>query len=65
MKGYRYRYIGSVESFGKCICNRVVMETTATSMEKARSNFAYRYKKQHGIMSNAQIKLPGEIIKIG
>ena len=60
----KYRYIGPVESFGKCICNRVVMETTATSVEKARSNIAYRYKRQHEIMSNAQIGLPGEIIKI-
>lgn len=61
----KYRYIGPVSSFDKLIAERIVMETTATSPDKARSNIAFRYKKQHHIMSNAQIELPGTITKMG
>lgn len=56
-----YIYKGPVESFGKCIDQWWEAETCAESAKKARSNLTYRYKKEHGLVRNMSIVLPGKI----
>ncbi len=56
-----YIYKGAVESHGECIDQWWEAETDATSAKKARSNLTYRYKKEHGMVRNTNINLPGKI----
>lgn len=56
-----YTYEGPVMKFDVCIVNNWKGETLAPSEAKARSNLAYRYKKENGLASNARITLPGKI----
>lgn len=57
-----YFYDGPVMMFGRII-GHLSGETLAVSERKARSNFAYRYKKEKGYASTAKISLPGSIRK--
>lgn len=59
-----YKYEGPVMLFEKPIDQHWVSETTAISPNRARSNLAYRYKKQMGLEANAKITLPGLVTKI-
>ena len=36
--------------------------TVAPTEAKAKSNLAYRYKKENGLMPNTKITLPGKLI---
>lgn len=56
-----YIYKGAVESNEKCIDQWWEAETYAESEKKARSNLSYRYKKEHGMVRNISITLPGKI----
>lgn len=61
---YRYEYIGPVYLFNKRITPNWYGQTYAPSIEKARSNLEYQYKKEHGYTANAQIHLNGEILMV-
>ena len=58
----RYIYSGPVLRFNTCIDNNWKCETYAVSEKKARSNLAYRYKQQAGLVARTDIKLPGKLI---
>ena len=60
---FNFSYFGNVKSFGKVVEEGYYAETIAVSEEKARSNFAYRYKREHGLTAGAKIELPGKITK--
>lgn len=56
-----YSYEGPVMKFDICVDKNWRGETLAPSEAKARSNLAYRYKKENGLASNARITLPGKL----
>lgn len=56
-----YSYEGPVMKFDVCIVHSWKGETFAPSEAKARSNLAYRYKKENGLAPNVRITLPGKI----
>jgi hypothetical protein len=58
----RYSYSGPVLYFDKCVCTKWNGTTFASSEKKARSNLAYRFKKENNMMPNARIILPEKII---
>lgn len=60
----RYMYDGPVMEFDRCLVKRWVAYTIAPTPGKAKSNLAYRYKKKHGKLPTAKIKLPGRIIVV-
>ena len=57
----KYRYEGPVVVFGTCVANNWKAETVAPSMEKARNNLAYQFKKQCKRIATAKVELPGKI----
>ena len=57
----KFIYNGPVMKFDTCIKDRWSAETFAPSAAKARSNLAYRFKKENGFASSAKITLPGEL----
>lgn len=59
-----YSYEGPVVQFDKCIQGWWSAKTWAASEKKAKSNFMYRYKKDHGYAKTAAIKLPGTIMEV-
>lgn len=62
---YEFVYDGPVMLFDRCVAYRWTERTFAPSEQKARSNLAYRYKKQCGLSSNAKVILPGKIQRCG
>lgn len=56
-----YSYDGPVKMFDTCISNHWEATTHAVSVKKAKSNLAYRYKKEHNLTADAKIELPGKI----
>ena len=60
----QYRYEGPVMSFDICVRSKWIATTYAMSEKKAKSNLAYRYKREHGLLPSASIRLPGKIIPI-
>ena len=60
-----YAYSGAVTSFGNIIVQYWYATTYADSAEKARSNLAYRFKKENNKLPGAKIELPGKINLIG
>ena len=56
-----YRYSGPVMEFDRCIDRSWTATTYAVSEQKALSNLAFRYKRDHNRMPNATITLPGKI----
>ena len=58
----KYEYSGAVMLFDKCIAYIKSAETIAPSEAKARSNIAFRWKKQHGYGPNQRITLPGPLV---
>lgn len=57
----KYMYDGPVMAFDVCVAHHWSASTYATSERKARSNFAYQFKKQTNKVSSAKITLPGKI----
>lgn len=57
-----YRYDGPVMCFEDCVQHRWKASTYAPSEAKAKSNLAYRYKKENGLMPNTKTTLPGKLI---
>lgn len=58
-----YTYNGPVMLFDTCIAYVKNYSTIASSEQKARSNLAYRWKKENGYSPNKKITLPGVITK--
>ena len=58
----KYEYSGPVMLFDKCIAYIKSAETIATSEAKARSNIAYRWKKENGYGPNQKITLRGNLV---
>ena len=56
-----YSYTGPVMKFDTCVARNWSAETVAVSPSKARSNLAYRFKKENGLLASAKIKLTGEL----
>lgn len=59
-----YKYDGPVMEFDRCISNRWIGETTATSERKAKSNLAYQFKTKNNRTANSRITLPGKLVVI-
>lgn len=65
MQGYsKYIYDGPVMIFDKIVANHWRDETMAPSESKARSNLAYHYKTQNGLVARTRVSLPGPLKKI-
>lgn len=60
----KYRYEGHIMSFSRCLVENEVLETRATSIAKARSNFEYQCKKKLNLSPSAKIDLIGTITEI-
>ena len=60
-----YSYNGPVLEFDRVIANNWQAQTTATSEAKARTNLAYRFKKENGKVPRTKITLPGKIVVEG
>lgn len=58
----RYRYIGPVMEFGRCLQDRYEGETVAESPKKAKSNIAYNWKRMNNRVPGSRITLPGKIL---
>lgn len=64
MQGYsKYFYDGPVLIFDKIATNRWRGETTAPSEKKARSNLAYHFKQENGLVPRTKVSLPGTLKK--
>lgn len=61
---HKYSYDGPVMEFNTLIDNRWEGETIAPNENKAKSNLAYQYKKQHNKLPSAKISFPGKVIII-
>lgn len=59
MKEYSYK--GPVMEFDKIIANCWEGTTRAVSPSKAKSNLAFRFKKQYNRVTNTKITLPGKL----
>lgn len=61
----KYRYDGPIMLFDRCIAHRWAGETYAVSEKRARTNLAFRYKKQYlNNTATSKIKLPGKLILV-
>jgi hypothetical protein len=56
-------YNGPVLEFNTCVANYWKASTYAPSESKAKSNLAYRFKKDNNKVPNTRITLPGKIVK--
>lgn len=59
-----YSYEGPVMEFERIVANRWKASTYAVSENKARSNLAYRYKKENNKVAATRITLPGKIVAV-
>lgn len=59
-----YSYNGPVCEFDKVIANNWTGTTYAASEKKAKSNLAFRFKKQFGKQAASKITLPGKITRV-
>ena len=60
-----YSYDGPVLEFDREIARRWRGQTYAASEARARSNLAYRFKKETGRIPRSKIILPGKIVLEG
>lgn len=60
---YTYTYDGPVMVFDKCVYNRWIATTKASTDSKARSNLAFQYKNRYGLAPNAKVYLPGKLMR--
>ena len=59
-----YSYDGPVKEFNTCVSENWKATTYAISEKKARSNLAYRFKKEHGLIARSRVSLPGKIVMV-
>ena len=55
-----YEFNGAIRLFDRIIAQNYTAQTTAPSVLKARSNIAYRYKRDNGYAKTAKISLTGK-----
>jgi hypothetical protein len=60
----QYLYEGPVLEFDRCIANNWRATTWAVSPSKAKSNLAFRFKKEHNKATNSKISLPGKVVVV-
>lgn len=60
----QYVYSGPVMEFDRCIMNNFKASTYAVSEQKARSNLAYQFKRQHNKALGTKISLPGKVVQV-
>lgn len=60
---YKWSYNGPVLAFDKLATSKWKGETIATTLERAKSNLAYQYKKKNHLSPMARIMFPGEVVK--
>lgn len=59
-----YIYEGPVmNNFNQVITNKWECETYANTDKKAKSNLSYQFKKEHGLLQTAKIKLVYKPVK--
>lgn len=58
---HKYVYDGPVLIFDRLVTDHWKGETVAPSVNKARSNLTYQFKKQNNRIVSNKITLPGEI----
>jgi hypothetical protein len=63
IKMIHYIYSGPVLNKYQVLTNEWIGETYAISDKKAKSNLAYQFKKQHGLLPSAKVILPKNPIK--
>lgn len=59
-----YEFNGAVRLFDRIIAPNYTAQTTAPSVQKARSNLVYRYKRDNGYTKTAKITLTGKFTTI-
>lgn len=59
-----YSYEGPVKMFGDTVTEFMQAYTRAASAGQARSNIAYRWKRDRGYSADTKITLPGEIKEV-
>ena len=59
-----YSYTGPVTMFDRCVANYWKGETYAPSEKKAKSNLAYQYRKQNGLIPGTRVGLSGKLVKL-
>ena len=59
-----YVYDGPVFQFNQMIMEHWTGETTAPTEAKAKSNLAYKFKKQYNRLPTTKITLPGKLVVI-
>jgi hypothetical protein len=62
---HKYTYEGSVKVFDDIVTRSWTGSTMAESEKKARSNLAYKYKREHGLTPCARVTLSGKILLVG
>lgn len=60
----QYTYNGPVMEFDRCIMNNFKASTFAFSKQKALSNLAYQFKRQHNKAPGTRISLPGKLVQV-
>ena len=60
----QYLYEGPVMEFERCITPQWRATTWAVSPSKAKSNLAFRFKKENGKATNSKISLPGKVVVV-
>lgn len=61
----KYAYSGPVLEFDHIVADNWKGETYAPSEKKARSNLAYQFKQEYNREPRVQIKLPGQLSRVG
>lgn len=59
-----FEYSGPVMKFDICIERDWNAATWAPTKKKALNNLTYRYKRDHNMISNTKIELPGKLIEV-
>lgn len=54
----RYRYSGPVMHYNVVVASNWTRETMAESENKAIANFAYRFRKECGLVATYNVRLP-------
>ena len=60
----KYKYVGPVVEFEKCIAHGWTSTTYAPSEKKARSNFIFQFKKATNRLPTTKTSLPGKIVLV-
>ena len=62
---HKYSYEGPVKVFDDIVTRSWKAGTVAESEKKARSNLAFQYKRDHGLVPATRVTLSGKILLVG